>query len=151
MKFEQVLELVNAVSNSHLTTFKYENGNETIEMSKVADQTVKVIEMNTAEAHAINTNVMHDKEVSVQAIEDKVIDGNVVLSPLVGTFYTAPSEEAEAFVKVGDVVKKGQILAIVEAMKLMNEIECEFDGTVAEVLVQNGQAVEYGQSLFIIK
>lgn len=76
--------------------------------------------------------------------------GNIVTSPLVGVFYAAPSEDAAPFVSVGDTVKKGQQLAIVEAMKLMNEIECEFDGTIAEVLVENGQAVEYGQPLFRI-
>ena len=73
-----------------------------------------------------------------------------VKSPLVGTFYAAPAEDAAPFVSVGDLVKKGQTLAIVEAMKLMNEIESDFDGKVAEVYVENGQAVEYGQPLFRI-
>ena len=76
--------------------------------------------------------------------------GDIVKSPLVGTFYAAPSEDAPAFVKVGDKVKKGQVLAIVEAMKLMNDIESDFDGEVAEILVENGQPVEYGQPLFVI-
>ena len=71
-------------------------------------------------------------------------------SPLVGTFYAAPAEDAEPFVTVGSAVKKGQTLAIVEAMKLMNEIESDYDGTVAEILVENGQPVEYGQPLFRI-
>lgn len=69
---------------------------------------------------------------------------------MVGRFYVAPSEEAEPFVKVGDNVKKGQVLAIVEAMKLMNEIESDFDGVVTAVLAENGQGVEYGQPLFHI-
>ena len=69
--------------------------------------------------------------------------GNVVKSPLVGTFYAAPAEDAEPFVKVGDSVKEGQVLAIVEAMKLMNEIESDFTGTVKEILVENGQGVEF--------
>ena len=77
-------------------------------------------------------------------------EGMIVKSPLVGTFYAAPSEDADPFVSVGDQVKKGQTLAIVEAMKLMNEIESDFDGKVAEIYVQNGQAVEYGQPLFRI-
>ena len=77
--------------------------------------------------------------------------GKLVESPLVGTFYAAPAEDAAPFVAVGDTVKKGQTLAIVEAMKLMNEIESEFDGIVEEILVENGQAVEYGQPLFRIK
>ena len=82
---------------------------------------------------------------------EEVPAGNIVKSPLVGTFYAAPAEDAEPFVKVGDSVKEGQVLAIVEAMKLMNEIESDFTGTVAEILVENGQAVEYGQPLFVIK
>ena len=69
-------------------------------------------------------------------------------SPLVGTFYAAPAEDADPYVSVGDTVKKGQVMAIVEAMKLMNEIESDFDGTVEEIYVENGQAVEYGQPLF---
>lgn len=76
--------------------------------------------------------------------------GNIVKSPLVGTFYTAPSEEAAPFVNVGDHVKVGQTLAIVEAMKLMNDIESEFEGTVTQVFVKNGDCVEYGQPLFAI-
>ena len=67
-----------------------------------------------------------------------------------GTFYAAPAEDAEPFIQVGDFVKKGQSVAIIEAMKLMNEIESDFDGTVTEILVKNGQAVEYGQPLFRI-
>jgi len=73
-----------------------------------------------------------------------------VESPLVGTFYAAPAEDAESFVKVGDRVEKGQTLGIVEAMKLMNEIESDYSGTVAEILVNNQEGVEYGQPLFRI-
>ena len=72
-------------------------------------------------------------------------------SPLVGTFYAAPSEDADPFVKIGDKVKKGQVLAIVEAMKLMKDIESDFDGEIAEIYVENGQPVEYGQPLFCIR
>ena len=75
----------------------------------------------------------------------------VVVSPLVGTFYSSPSPEAESFVKVGDRVKKGQVLGIIEAMKLMNEIESEYDGVVEAVLVKNEDVVEYGQPLFRIR
>ena len=74
-----------------------------------------------------------------------------VTSPFVGTFYRGASPEAEPFVKVGDQVHKGQTLCIVEAMKLMNEIESEFSGTIAEVLVENGASVEFGQKLFKLK
>ncbi len=82
-----------------------------------------------------------------------VADPNVVFvtSPFVGTFYRAPSPEAEDFVPVNGSVKKGQTLCIIEAMKLMNEIEAEFSGTVLEVLVDSGKSVEFGQKLFKIK
>jgi acetyl-CoA carboxylase biotin carboxyl carrier protein len=89
--------------------------------------------------------------------EDKSADlklkGNqkVVSSPFVGTYYGSPSPEAEPFVKVGQKVKKGDVLCIVEAMKIMNEIESEFDGVIAEVLVQNAQPVEYEQPIFILE
>ncbi|MCL1881331.1 MAG: acetyl-CoA carboxylase biotin carboxyl carrier protein [Oscillospiraceae bacterium] len=76
--------------------------------------------------------------------------GNVVTSPMVGTFYSAPAPEKPAFVKVGDSVKKGQVVCIVEAMKLMNEITSEFDGTVAEILVKDGDLVDFGKEMIRI-
>ena len=75
-------------------------------------------------------------------------EGNFISSPFVGTFYRAPSPEAPMFVDVGQPVRKGQVVCIVEAMKLMNEIEAEFEGRIEEILVQNGEHVEYGQHLF---
>jgi len=90
--------------------------------------------------------------VGTQAEAVQPIDsGNVVVSPLVGIFYSASSPEAEPFVKVGDRVKKGQVLGIIEAMKLMNEIESEYDGIVEAILVKNEEMVEYGQPLFRIR
>ena len=77
--------------------------------------------------------------------------GAKITSPLVGTFYAAPSPDAEPFAKVGGRVKKGQPLCIIEAMKAMNEIESEFDGTVTEICAQNGALVEFGQTLFVIE
>lgn len=74
-----------------------------------------------------------------------------IKSPMVGTFYSKPSPDKEAFVKVGDKVKKGQVVCIIEAMKLMNEIEAEFDGEVVEVCLNDGDAVEYGKPLFKLK
>lgn len=76
--------------------------------------------------------------------------GHVVTSPMVGSFYRAPSPGAEPFVQVGDTVKEGQTICIIEAMKLLNEIESDKAGVVKEILVENGQAVEYGQPLFVI-
>ncbi|MGI4858139.1 MAG: acetyl-CoA carboxylase biotin carboxyl carrier protein [Janthinobacterium lividum] len=76
--------------------------------------------------------------------------GHIVTSPMVGSFYRAPSPGAEAFAQVGDTVKEGQTICIIEAMKLLNEIEADKSGVIKEVLVENGQAVEYGQPLFVI-
>lgn len=78
-------------------------------------------------------------------------DGNVMLAPIIGTFYNSPAPDKPAFVKVGDRVKKGDILFIIESMKLMNEIPCEFDGTVSEILVSNAQGVEFHQPIMVIK
>jgi acetyl-CoA carboxylase biotin carboxyl carrier protein len=75
----------------------------------------------------------------------------IVKSPIVGTFYRSPEPGAKSFVEVGDSVKKGQVLCIIEAMKLMNEIDCEYDGDVVNVYVENGQAVQYGERLFAIR
>lgn len=79
------------------------------------------------------------------------VAGTVVKSPMVGTFYRASNPGAKPLADVGTAVKKGQALCIIEAMKIMNEIESEFDGTITKVLAENGQAVEYGQPLFIIE
>ena len=141
MKVEQVLELVKAVSDSELTEFKYEEDGVKLSLKKTSDKIVQV----PAPAAPMAAPVIAPAEG-----ENDKSAGNVVKSPLVGTFYAAPAEDAEPYVKVGDSVKEGQVLAIVEAMKLMNEIESDFTGTVKEILVENGQGVEFGQPLFVI-
>ena len=141
MEFENLITLINAVSDSTLTGLKYEENGVKIQLTKKEGK-VKVIAAPAAAPAAVQP------EASADEAADK--PGNIVKSPLVGTFYAAPAEDADPFVAVGDTVKKGQTLAIVEAMKLMNEIESDFDGKIAEVLVENGQPVEYGQPLFRI-
>ena len=95
---------------------------------------------------------MYEKHTEIYGHKKAIeTNGKTINSPLVGTFYAAPSEDAEPFVKVGDRVKKGQIIAIVEAMKLMNEIQSEFDCEIEAVLVSNEQKVEYGRPLFRVK
>ncbi len=79
------------------------------------------------------------------------VSGNIVKSPIVGTFYAAPSPDKAPFVKVGDSVRKGDVIMIIESMKLMNEVQSDFDGVVAEILVNNGDAVEFDQPIMIIK
>jgi acetyl-CoA carboxylase biotin carboxyl carrier protein len=83
----------------------------------------------------------------VEAVDLGATDGTIVMSPFVGTFYRAPSPEHDPFVEVGQMIRKGQVVCIVEAMKLMNEIEADADGKLLEILVKNGEHVEYGQAL----
>lgn len=86
-------------------------------------------------------------------VQDKApeLSGNVVKSPIVGTFYAAPSPDKAPFVKIGDTVKKGDVIMIIESMKLMNEVQSDFDGVVSEILVNNGDAVEFDQPIMVIK
>ena len=158
MKVEQVLELVKAVSDSELTEFKYEEDGVKLSLKKTSDKIVQVPAPAAPMAAPVIAPAVMPAGAEAQAAEaaapaegenDKSA-GNVVKSPLVGTFYAAPAEDAEPYVIVGDSVKEGQVLAIVEAMKLMNEIESDFTGTVKEILVENGQGVEFGQPLFVI-
>ena len=92
-----------------------------------------------------------ESEDNLESDDNETFDGEDQLSPMPGTFYSAPTPEDEPFVSKGDVIKKGQVLCIIEAMKIMNEIESEFDGTIMKVNVNNGDPVEYNQPLFVIK
>lgn len=150
MELEQLLKLVKAVSDSNLTGFKYEE--KGVKISMQAEE-VQYVPASQAAPVSIPVQAVVQAEAAPAVLAAEPAEeqaGNVMNSPLVGTFYEASSEDAEAYVKVGDSVKKGQTLAIVEAMKLMNEIECEYDGTIAEIYAQNGEVVEYGQPLFRI-
>ena len=154
MEMEKMIELIDAVSKSDLTGFKYEEEGIKLHLSK-KENTCYVTENLSAPVNAVTTSAAEIKkaaegdQISGTFAEGTPV-GNVVESPLVGTFYAAPAEDAESFVKVGDRVEKGQTLGIVEAMKLMNEIESDYSGTVAEILVNNQEGVEYGQPLFRI-
>ena len=110
-----------------------------------------VLGTNTTEKN-VEPIILKEDTVTTGQQEKKVEpEGKIIKSPLVGTFYAAPAEDAPAFVSVGDTVKKGQVVAIVEAMKLMNDIESDFDGKIVEIYVENGDAVEYGQPLFCVE
>lgn len=144
MELENLVKLINAVSDSELTGFRYEENGVKLHLTKKGE---KVQATQVVMGAPMTAEV---PKAEIPAKEENEVRGKVVESPLVGTFYAAPAEDASPFVSVGDQVKKGQTLAIVEAMKLMNEIESEYDGTITEILVENGEAVEYGQPLFRI-
>lgn len=160
MELESVLKLIDAVSSSSLTSFTLDDG--TVKLSFEADRnegntfriqtdTVNAQIATAAVAGQVASAANVAKPAEIAESSSATVSGNVVKSPLVGIFYSAASPDEEPFVKVGDTVKKGQVLGIVEAMKLMNEIESDFDGVVKEILINNEQLVEFGQPMFVIE
>ena len=145
MNVEQIVELIQAVSASSIGELNYEEGNLKISLKKEENKTVPT------SAEPVSCAVPKPMVVSETKAELPAADEKVIKSPLVGTFYAAPAENAEPFIKVGDQVQEGKVLGIVEAMKLMNEIESEFDGVIEKILVENGETVEYGQPLFVVR
>ena len=148
MEFEKMIELIKTVSDSNLTQFQIEE--DGFKLSMKTDKQSKVVVQKQESIPKEIQSVAMDEIKPAEQKEIKKAEGNVVKSPLVGTFYSASSPDSAPFVKVGDTLKKGQVLGIVEAMKLMNEIESEFDGVVKEIQIENEQVVEYGQPLFVI-
>lgn len=152
MNVDDILKLIQAVSDYGLTSFKLEEGGTKISLKREKELVQgTVVTAEQAAPAAVSAPVQAAAETpAAAAAPETAATGNLMTSPLVGTFYSASSPDAEPFVKVGDTVKKGQVLGIIEAMKLMNEIESEYDGVVQEILVQNEEVVEYGQPLFRI-
>lgn len=154
MEVSQLIELMNAVSEAGLTDFCYEENGVSVKIKKHPEKKIVAsvpVEMIAPAAVAAPLQGCADTSVSADTDVSEEVTGNIVKSPLVGTFYSASSPDAAPYVQVGDMVKKGQVLGIVEAMKLMNEIESEFDGTVKAILVKNGDLVEFDQPMFVIE
>ena len=147
MEFENILKLIDSVSASKLDSFVYEQNGTKIRLEKKKQK----IQLNGTPELAMESAAICAKEAVTDTDTGTQKSGKTITSPLVGVFYAAPSEDADPFVKVGDPVKKGQVVGIVEAMKLMNEITSDCDGVVREVCVENAEAVEYGQPLFVIE
>lgn len=149
MEYEKIKQLMEDMGNSKLTDIDIEFPDGTkISMKK---QTNIEANINCPQnvTKSIETKITNE-EITTQ-INAEEIQGNIVKSPMVGTFYIKPSPTSEAYVQVGNDVKKGDTLCIIEAMKLMNEIESEFSGKIIEILVKDGDTVEYGTPLFVIK
>jgi acetyl-CoA carboxylase biotin carboxyl carrier protein len=146
MKIEEMKELIKAVSDSKVDEFEFENDDFSV---RIAKNEAKIVASEVVPATVAAPQVMQETT-ETETETKEAISGNEVKAPLVGTFYAAPQEGAAPFASVGDTVKKGQVIGIVEAMKLMNEVESEYDGTVKAVLVENGEMVEYGQPLVVI-
>ena len=143
MEYEKIKELIDCMGKSALSSLDIEFPDGVkINMKKE----VNVI----ADVEPQSTIVVSKNDVEETAAIKEEIAGQVVKSPMVGTFYAKPAPNAKTYVSLGETVKKGTVLCIVEAMKLMNEIESEYEGTVAEIYVKDGESVEYGKPLFRI-
>ncbi|MDO4267485.1 MAG: acetyl-CoA carboxylase biotin carboxyl carrier protein [Eubacteriales bacterium] len=146
MDLDKIERLVRIIENSSLTEFTVKEGETKITMSKLTHPPVIAGGM-PAVAGPVQVSAGADAG-AAEAEKDEL---ELITSPIVGTFYSAPAPDVPAFVRVGDRIKNGQTVCILEAMKLMNEIQCEFDCEIEAVLVSNEQKVEYGQPLFRVK
>ena len=144
MDLEKIEGLVKIIENSSMTEFTYKDEDVKITMSKLEHPPVVAAGVPMAPQAPVPAG-----EAPAEAQEEE--DSLFITSPIVGTFYSAPSPDAQPFVKIGDRVKNGQTVCILEAMKLMNEIQSDFDCEIEAVLVSNEQKVEYGQPLFRVK
>ena len=164
MKVEEIIQLLEAVSKNNIDQLSVtsDDGKEIVITNNDAKSVVVAPE---AVVPVVPTAPVAPAQVAVAPAQVAAVPapvaavptpaapeekGQLVKSPLVGTFYNAPSPDSPAYVKVGDTVKKGQILGIIEAMKLMNEVESDYDGVVTEILIKNEETVEFGQPLFRI-
>ena len=145
MDIRKIKTLIEMLEESNLNEIEVSQGDESVRISKGKDP-VDYIENNQ-----INTSISSQEKVSINEDGTRKFVGNQVKAPLVGTFYRKPSPDSDPFVKVGDIVKKGQVLCIIEAMKMMNEIKSEFDGEVSSIEIEDGQPVEFGQTIIVIQ
>ena len=146
MDIRKVKKLIEMLEASDLEELEITEGEESVKLVKRTTQS------NSSKEIKEQISSPKAEETEQQATNEKVqeIEGEEITSPMVGTFYTASSPGADAFVKVGDKVNEGDVVCIVEAMKMMNEIKSDFSGTVSKILVENSEPVEFGQPLFII-
>lgn len=145
MDMKQIKSLLSDFDASGLSKLKITQEAFSIELEKNTDSVVAPMVVQSAAPVAVSA-----APVSVSN-EAPALIGDAILSPMVGTFYSAPSPDSAPFVKVGDRVKKGQVVAVLEAMKIMNELEAEFDCKIVSVLVSDSQAVEYDMPLFAVE
>ena len=145
MDIRKIKTLIEMLEESNPNEIEVSQGDESVRISKGKDP-VDYIENNQ-----INTSISSQEKVSINEDDTRKFVGNQVKAPLVGTFYRKPSPDSDPFVKVGDIVKKGQVLCIIEAMKMMNEIKSEFDGEVSSIVIEDGQPVEFGQTIIVIQ
>ena len=150
MKLEEIKELIRVFGRSKLGKLKVKDGEFEIAMQREGSEVV-VSSAPAVAAPAPVAATAAPAESAVVESAEKELSGDIITSPMVGTFYASPSPDSPPFVKEGDTVRKGQTLCILEAMKIMNEVEAEFDCKILEVLVQDGQPIEYDTALFRVE
>ena len=146
MDIRKIKTLIEMLEASNLNEIEVSQGEESVRISKSSGE-IKVLQDSNI---GINNEPKSINKIDNNQIENE-IKGNQVTSPIVGTFYRKPSPDKEPFVKVGDIVNKGDVLCIIEAMKMMNEIKSEFDGKISSIEVDDGQPVEFGQTIIVIE
>jgi len=143
----QIRKLIRLVQSSDVTEIEVTQGDQTVRISRQGPAAAPVAAAPVAPYAAAPVAA---PAVTTPAAEEETNDEHQVTSPMVGTFYAAPSPDADNFVSTGQKVQKGDTLCIIEAMKMMNEIEAEYSGVVDAILAENGSPVEYGQPIFVI-
>jgi len=157
MDLKLVKNLLDLISKSDVNEVSIEEGDFKIKVKKQSEMPAANLQYSMPAQQQISPQAKPAQqsaaqtETSAKTESSSQPDGEVVKSPIVGTFYEAPSPDSDAFIKVGDKVSAGDTLCIIEAMKIMNEIDAEFSGTVEKIIVDDGQPVEFDQPLFIIK
>lgn len=146
MDIRKIKKLIEMLQESDLNEIEVTQGEESVKISRGGsfarvDNIVSQAPISTPQISVQNEEI----------VEEKKIEGNVVTSPIVGTFYRKPAPDKDPFIKVGDSVEAGEVLCIIEAMKMMNEIKSDYSGVIQSIEVEDGQPVEFGQSIIIIK
>ncbi len=144
MDIRKIKTLIEMLEESNLNEIEVSQGEESVRISKSINQ-------NNYVNNAPLNNDTNINSSSNEVNDNHELRGNLVTSPIVGTFYRKPSPDKEPFVKVGDIVNKGDVLCIIEAMKMMNEIKSDFDGKVLSIEVDDAQPVEFGQTIIVIE
>ncbi|EGQ3485546.1 acetyl-CoA carboxylase biotin carboxyl carrier protein [Staphylococcus pseudintermedius] len=153
MNFKEIKELINILDNSNLTEISIEDKGTTINLKK--EKEIVTQQISAPQQMVAPTVTAEPVQVNAASVDTPTTEADASLktitAPMVGTFYKSPSPEESAYVKIGDQVTPDTTVCILEAMKLFNEIQAEVAGEIVEILVEDGQMVEYGQALFKVK
>ena len=152
MDLRKLKKLIDLVQESGIAELEITEGEEKVRIARGGAVSVTALAAGAPPAVADQPSApaLATGAAMAAPLAEAVPEGHVVKSPMVGTFYRSPSPDAKPFVEVGATIKAGETICVLEAMKLMNEIEADASGTIKAILVENGQPVEYGQALFII-